>query len=211
MKKTQYTRGATARSASHTKSASLARRALYLLGVTLMLTGMVACGPKRSKGSSSVRVAPRNSDYAQPNMSGTTASASSWGAIGSTDQNFSNTLSAFMYGITDLGFVSGNTNDTTGIRFRGSVAQKKIEMLVWDDVANQTHMAYFWSMDIVNVEKTQNGAVITVRDSVGTVVFNGSFTNTGMWQGTVTFQNSAQTNNASGTLGNFAIVMNGFF
>jgi hypothetical protein len=176
---------------------------VYFASMIMLVTSTMACS--KDKSSSDVNRRYRNNGYNDTYRDPYTGQQSNeWGAI-TRSGSFDQVLQDFMYGINDLGFVSGSPYDDTGIRFRGDARRGgKINILVWDDVASQTGEAYYWALNVVNVQQGSSRAVVTAEDGVGSVTFDGSIQN-GVWSGTVYFNNSQDTNGASGTLGNFSI------
>ena len=161
----------------------------------------VACANKdRGKSNVANRYAPRGTAWQNQMNNPTTGQVSEWGEItGSFSQGL---IQSFMPN-SDVGYVSGKSNDTTGIRFRGSVKSGEIYIMVYDSLASQNGgQAFYWPMQVVNQQISNNSATVTVQDNVGTVTFRGNINSFGDWSGSVTF-----TNNGSGqqTLGNFII------
>lgn len=124
-----------------------------------------------------------------------------WGVI--TNYNgFNGALQAFMAG-AEVGYVSGNGDDDTGIRFHGSISSQ-VYFLVWDEYANQSGQAFYWPMTLAEEPEISGSyARVILQDSIGQVKLEGNINNNGIWQGNVQFYNN--NGNSGGTLGNFSI------
>jgi hypothetical protein len=169
------------------------RQALVLL---LLVSMTAACSKKQNSTQSTTRYT-RGTGYqngfVNPQTGQTLPANSQWGSI----FNLQN-LNVFMSGATDLGFVSPNQNDSTGIRFRGSVKAGTFQMLVWDSVASQTGQAYFWNLSVTDAHIENGYAAIVLSDSVGGIFLSGPIQN-GTWSGEVNFGQDYM------PLGNFTI------
>ncbi len=185
------------------------RRAIgYALLMLTLTTVSVGCSKKKSGGDRSYRGARGTGHTGQLTDPRTgQALSSGWGQIYGANAN---TIRTFMNNPSDLGYVSGNANDTTGIRFRGNLNAGRIEMVVWDDYANQTGMAYDWMMRIV--DQTDDGTYVTVYavdegNNNEEVIFRGTISGS-IWRGQVYY---AKNRSQAVLLGNFEVAVNSFF
>lgn len=172
-------------------------KALYLIAIAAVMVSTTGC-PDKDKTKSSVSRFHRNDGYGGQNYDPQTGQYSTeWGAI----YNFRDSdLRAFMSGVSDLGYVNSSMSADTGIRFRTNKSTESIEILVWDDVANQTNQAYFWSLRVESIQ----GGVVVASDNAGRVIFRGSFVGN-EWKGTIDFENNPDIGGQRGQLGSFAI------
>lgn len=188
------------------------KQAIYLIGLAFVLSTTVACDKKKDKATASYRN-NRGVGYNNLYNGSNGYQQSNWGAITrsgyfySPQQPNNSVLTDFMPSATDLGYVSGNVSDNTGIRFIGNIQDGEIYILVWDEVANQTGEAYYWPMRITNQQQNGNGASLVLEDAVGRVYLDGSFSGS-EWRGTAEYENF---DGGRGTLGNFMIGINSVF
>lgn len=137
---------------------------------------------------------------------------SEWGTIFSSGGSFNSAMRSFMPGVSDLGYISANPGDATGLRFRGRVSSGIFEIMVWDEVASQTGKVYFWQMRVADVQD-EGGNIRTVylEDTIGDVALQGEIMSNGEWAGYVYYRNAidGQTQNQNWIqLGNFRIAQN---
>ncbi|MEQ1664346.1 MAG: hypothetical protein ABL927_03105 [Bdellovibrionales bacterium] len=179
------------------------KKAMYLVGIAFVLTSSMACSSK-SKDRTPVRYVGRVNNNQIGNMTSSNGQQNTWGYLASNDPNFSSVLQSFMYGVSDLGYVSASLNASTGIAFRASISAKRLDMLVWDDKANAGQGSFYWSFQIVDIQQSASNAVVVAKDNIGTITLNGNIVGS-TWQGSLMFQNSADSNGAQGSLGSFSI------
>lgn len=179
----------------------------YALLMLTLTTVTIGCSKKKSGGDRSYRA--RNTGYAGQFTDPRTGQAlsSGWGQIYGTNMN---TVRTFMNNPADLGNVSPAANDVTGIRFRGSESARRLEMVVFDERAYNTGLAFDWYMRIVDV--TDDGTYITVyavdeADNSEEVIFRGTISGS-VWNGQVYFAKNGST---AVPLGQFSVAMNAFF
>ncbi len=188
----------------------LSKRTLKIFLFLLTVSLLAACSNDKRDRSRNVYRTQRNGDFGN-NFMGQNGGMwdpmqqnggqySEWGAIAARTNNFTSILNTFMNG-AELGYVSGNPYDDTGVRFTGN-ARSQIYILVWDEYAYQAG-AYYWPMRVRDVQVQNNYARLIVDDEVGQLKFEGEIYN-GIWSGVVQFNNS-YSNGASGTLGEFEI------
>lgn len=193
------------------------RKALKFILFSALLVTVVGCsrdkGDKRANVSNRYNRSQNPSDYMNNpynrNMGGVQGE---WGQIYSNSGSFSQALRAFMAGVNDLGYVSGQMHDPeTGIWFRGQVdvcrVSGQIDILVWDSNAYNygEPRPYFWSAMVESVSDSGSRVVITARDSAGRITLDGTANQNGNYSGTVRFQND---DGQAGTLGQFQIYTN---
>lgn len=178
---------------------------LKIFLAVIMAFALTACSDKKKDRSRSYQRYDRSGDW-QNGGNGyfdpqTGQGMQDWGVVSNYNGFTKNLLDSFMPG-AQVSYVSGNPNDSTGIRFHGS-ASSQIYFLVWDDYANQSGQAFYWPMSVIDVQVSNNAARIILEDSIGQVKLEGEIVNGGMWQGRVQFYNSSS--GQGGNLGNFSI------
>lgn len=177
---------------------------LKIFATVILVLALTACPDKKKDRAKNYVRNDRSSDwqnsygYINPQ---TGQGMQDWGVI--TNYNgFNGALQAFMAG-AEVGYVSGNEYDDTGIRFHGSISSQ-VYFLVWDEYANQSGQAFYWPMTLAEEpEISGNYARVILQDSIGQVKLEGNINNNGIWQGNVQFYNN--NGNSGGTLGNFSI------
>ena len=92
----------------------------------------------------------------------------------------------------EIGYVSNRLNDSTGIFVTGDISADgrdgRVNIMVWDDIAERTGEAYQVQLDVVSGRVDNQGADITLRDDYGTVTFEGNWnTSQGTWEGRLYF------------------------
>jgi hypothetical protein len=178
---------------------------LLILTLFVTLTSIVACDKKKDGGKTNrFRDGFRNDRYLDNNYRrGNNSQSGTWGVIYNNSQSMTNILNQFMGNVTNLGFVSGSMNASTGVMFRGQVNGNtgKMDILVWDDYANQDEDPIFWTMNIADVRENGNSIRIVLQDDMGSVTFDGTISGS-EYRGRVSFNN---TDGQSGQLGQFAI------
>lgn len=182
---------------------------LKIFAALTMALALTACPDKNKKDRSRNYVRyDRSGDWQNYNNMNAMIDPSTgqgmqnWGMI-TSNYGFNGVLQSFMAG-AQIGYVSGNPNDGTGIRFHGS-ASSQIYFLVWDDYANQSGQAFYWPMSVADAQVSSNYARIILEDSVGQVKLEGNIDYNGIWSGSVQFYNYNSNGGGAETLGNFSV------
>ncbi|OFZ16899.1 MAG: hypothetical protein A2Z20_09615 [Bdellovibrionales bacterium RBG_16_40_8] len=177
-------------------------RAFYLIAMAFVMASTIACGNKdKGKAKVAYRYNTRTNGWQNSPTNSTNGQLSEWGEI--TGQFSQQLINSFMPN-SNVGTVSGRSGDSTGIRFHGSISSGVINMLVYDSIAYQNgdNQAFYWQMNVVNKQISNNNATVIVEDNVGRVTFSGNINSGGVWSGNVTFANSGFDQQ---TLGKFMI------
>lgn len=194
---------------------------VVFLSAVIVLTG---CGKKDNK--SSIRKARDRGNTTQfqetPNQTGG-PSQTTWGII--TGNDLQNQIKGFVSASSDpnsVGYVSGSSNDTTGVRFigkvntddSGQVTSGAVDIVIFDSYyTEQNQDPIVISMNLIHGQINSQGGQIVFGDDFGNVTFHGSWTN-GYFEGSVAYQNSQSYSGNqpySGTLGQFQVKECGFF